>query len=62
MDTWNGDDAWCARIPRHNDGHSTGPKEYLRLNTIHNAVFLPAETYGHDYYPSNTEPTFKAGD
>ncbi len=62
MDTWNGDDAF---VPRGFPGTTMVTqrfKDACELNTIHNAVFLPAETYGHDYYPSNTEPTFKAGD
>ncbi len=58
--TWNGADAFRPRGSPGETIVSQRFKDACELNGITNAVFLPAETYGHDFYPwDTTSQTFK---
>lgn len=50
-DTWTGEDIFIARGLPGTILTSNRFKEACETNGVKNVVFMPAETYGHDFYP-----------
>ena len=52
QDTWTGEDIFIARGLAGTIIVSERFKEFCERKNVKNAALLPAETYGHDFYPS----------
>jgi hypothetical protein len=59
-DTWHGEDAFRPRGLSGTTMVSQRFKDACELNGIRNAVFEPAESSGHDFYPWDKTPKFTA--
>jgi hypothetical protein len=56
-ETWTGEDIFLVRkMPGEDVITSPRFKAFCEVNEITNAVFIPAEEYGHDFYPGEKEP------
>ncbi len=60
--TWTGEDIFRPRGMSGTSMVSQRFKDACELHGIKNAVFEPAETSGHDFYPWDPAPKFKASE
>lgn len=57
QETWTGDDIFIARGLSGTFIVSKKFKDVCESNDVTNAIFVPAESYGHDFYPGMKDPS-----
>ena len=55
--TWTGDDIFISRGLSATIVVSQRFKDVCESNDVKNAIFVPAELYGHDFYPGMKDPS-----